>query len=59
MTSQQIKKYTVEETHTALRNAVKKALERKKKLGHYSVMWQADRLIIEGQDAPEPTNPEP
>lgn len=53
MTSPNVKKYTVEDTHNALRNAVKKALERKKKLGHYSVQWRANTLVIEGQDAPE------
>lgn len=57
MTSQNVKKYTVEDTHNALRNAVKKALERKKKLGHYSVQWRANTLVIEGQDAPEMAAP--
>lgn len=52
MTSQHVKKYSVEDTHNALRNAVRKALEHKKKLGQYSVMWQGNRLVIEGQDAP-------
>ncbi|WP_039924871.1 hypothetical protein [Alishewanella aestuarii] len=57
MTSQDVGKYTVEDTHNALRNAVRKALERKKKLGHYSVMWQANRLVLEGPDAPVLTKP--
>lgn len=53
MTSPHVKQYTVEDTHNALRNAVKKALDRKKKLGQYSVQWRENTLVIEGQDAPD------
>lgn len=36
----------------ALRRAVKSALERKNKLGQYSVIWRDSQIITEGEDAP-------
>ncbi len=38
--------------HVALRRAVKSALERKKKLGQYSVIWRDNQIITQGEDAP-------
>lgn len=55
MDNKKQKTYTVQDTHNALRKAVANTLARKKKLGHYSVQWQADTIVLEGQDAPELT----
>jgi hypothetical protein len=37
----------------ALRAAVAKELDRKKRLGHYYVIWQNDRVVFIGDDAPQ------
>lgn len=37
----------------ALREAVRKDLERKRRLGQYAVIWQDGRLIQIGEDAPK------
>lgn len=37
----------------ALRDAVSKNLERKKKLGQYAVTWQDGRPVQAGEDAPK------
>jgi hypothetical protein len=40
----------------ALRTAVAKELDKKKRLGHYYVGWQGDRVVFIGDDAPpDPT----
>lgn len=44
---------SIKDTHEALRKAVKAALERKRKLGQYSVTWQDNEIIIQGEDAPK------
>lgn len=44
---------TVKKTHEALRKAVKAALERKHRLGQYSVTWKDNEVIIHGEDAPK------
>lgn len=36
-----------------LRQAVAKALERKRKLGQYAVFWRDGRVVYEGPDAPD------
>lgn len=36
----------------ALRQAVAKALERKRRLGQYAVIWQDGRTVCIGPDAP-------
>jgi recombinational DNA repair protein RecT len=36
----------------ALRAAVTKELDKKKRLGHYYVIWENDRVIFIGDDAP-------
>lgn len=42
----------------ALRQAVGKALEKKRRLGQYSVTWQDGKPVVTGEDAPgAPTNP--
>ncbi len=46
-------KSTIRDTHQSLRQAVKKALEHKRKLGQYSVIWRENQIIIDGQDAPK------
>jgi hypothetical protein len=44
-----------------LRRAVAEALERKRKLGQYAVIWRDDRVVCIGPDAPgrggSPVNP--
>jgi hypothetical protein len=40
-------------TLDCLRQAVNKTLERKRRLGHYSVQWKDNALIIAGDDAPD------
>jgi hypothetical protein len=40
-------------TLDCLRNAVSKALERKRRLGQYSVQWKDNAPFIEGDDAPD------
>lgn len=37
----------------ALREAVTKNLERKKRLGQYAVVWQNDGPVQTGEDAPK------
>ena len=44
-----------EDTYNSLRRAVHKALERKRKLGQYTVQWRANQIIIDGIDAPAAT----
>jgi hypothetical protein len=41
----------------ALRAAVAKELDKKKRLGHYYVGWQDNRPIFIGDDAPESLHP--
>ena len=36
----------------ALQRAVTQALERKRRLGQYAVLWEDDRMILVGPDAP-------
>jgi hypothetical protein len=40
----------------ALRAAVAKELDKKKRLGHYYVIWQNDRPVFIGDDAPQDPN---
>ena len=37
----------------ALKSAVGKSLEKKKRLGHYAVIWQNGRPVLTGDDAPK------
>jgi len=37
----------------ALQEAVTNELERKRKLGHYAVMWENNQVVYKGDDAPE------
>jgi hypothetical protein len=37
----------------ALKEAVTNALEKKRKLGHYAVMWENNQVVYKGDDAPE------
>jgi hypothetical protein len=40
-----------------LRQAVGKILEKKQRLGQYSVVWRDGKPVVSGEDAPEnPTN---
>ncbi len=43
----------------ALRDAVAKNFEKKKRLGQYAVIWQGDRPIQIGDDAPQDPNHTP
>ncbi|MDD5392447.1 MAG: hypothetical protein PHE17_05470 [Thiothrix sp.] len=36
-----------------MRKAVEKALERKKRLGQYAVIWQNGKPMLIGEDAPK------
>ena len=36
----------------ALQRAVTKALDRKRRLGQYAVLWEEDRMVLVGPDAP-------
>jgi hypothetical protein len=38
----------------SLQKAVTQALEKKKRLGQYSVMWKDGKPVISGEDAPTP-----
>jgi len=37
----------------ALKEAVRKSLDRKKRLGQYAVTWQDGRPVLVGEDAPK------
>lgn len=37
----------------ALRHAVRKELEKKRKLGHYYVTWEDGKVVMHGDDAPK------
>ncbi len=37
----------------SLRDAVKKELERKTRLGHYFVTWENGKIIFTGEDKPK------
>jgi len=37
----------------ALRNAVKKELEKKRRLGHYFVTWENGKIVFTGDDKPK------
>ncbi len=37
-----------------MRKAVEKALDRKKRLGQYAVIWQDGKPVLIGEDAPKP-----
>jgi hypothetical protein len=39
-------------TLQALRKAVQQKLEEKRRLGHYYVVWEDDRAVFIGDDAP-------
>ncbi|WFP50491.1 hypothetical protein PL263_00350 [Methylomonas sp. EFPC3] len=36
-----------------LRQTAEQTLERKRRLGHYAVIWQDGRTVLVGDDAPE------
>ena len=38
----------------ALQQAVTTELERKRRLGHYTVTWEDGRAVLQGPDAPQP-----
>ena len=37
----------------ALKKAVSNDLEKKRKLGHYAVMWENNQVVYKGDDAPD------
>ncbi|MDV6319452.1 hypothetical protein [Chromohalobacter sp. HP20-39] len=37
----------------SLRAAVSETLERKQRLGHYAVIWEDDKPMLVGEDAPD------
>ena len=46
-------KADIQATLDCLRQAVSKTLERKRRLGQYSVQWRGDARLAIGYDAPE------
>jgi hypothetical protein len=40
----------------ALRAAVAKELDKKRRLGHYYVIWENGRIVMIGDDAPQTPN---
>jgi hypothetical protein len=46
-----------QKTLAALRKAVADTLERKRRLGHYAVIWRDGRPMLIGDDAPSNTIP--
>ena len=40
----------------ALKSAVAEELEKKRRLGHYAVLWDGEKIVFKGDDAPP--NPE-
>ena len=46
----------INDTHNALKKSVADALEKKKKLGQYCVMWKNGDIVVEGNDAPKDFN---
>jgi len=42
----------VEVVHEALKRAVSKELERKRRLGHFTVQYINNEIVLEGEDAP-------
>jgi hypothetical protein len=38
---------------SSLKEAVANALEKKRKLGQYAVVWEDNKLIYKGEDAPQ------
>ncbi len=49
----QSKNPMIQSTQDILKKAVKAALERKQKLGQYSVMWKENKIVTQGEDAPQ------
>ena len=37
----------------ALNQAIAKELEKKRRLGHYAVMWENNQVVYKGEDAPD------
>ena len=46
---------TTDQILEALRSAVAEELERKRRLGHYVVLWENGRVVLSGPDAPRTT----
>lgn len=38
--------------HEVLKRTAAKTLERKRRLGHYAVLWKDGKVVLEGEDAP-------
>ncbi|MEO1133944.1 MAG: hypothetical protein AAFX40_14735 [Cyanobacteria bacterium J06639_1] len=43
----------IQKTFDCLKQVAKETLERKRRLGHYAVIWQDGRPVAIGDDAPE------
>ena len=42
--------------HEVLKHVADKTLERKRRLGHYAVLWKDGKVVLEGEDAPTVTD---
>jgi hypothetical protein len=43
-----------QQTLEVMKQAVTKALEKKKRLGQYAVIWEDGKPVLIGEDAPQP-----
>lgn len=43
----------------SLRHTVAKTLDRKRRLGHYAVLWDGNKPVLVGEDAPAECKPNP
>lgn len=43
---------SIQQLHDALQEAVTAELDRKRRLGHYVVLWEDGHVVLRGDDAP-------
>jgi hypothetical protein len=41
----------------SLRKTATQTLEKKRRLGHYAVLWQDGKVVLQGEDAPDTQPP--
>jgi hypothetical protein len=52
--SQHLPSEKSQQTLEVMKQAVAKALEKKKRLGQYAVIWEDGKPVLIGEDAPQP-----